>query len=108
MWKVTKKTPKIRIKLKSYDVRMLEASLQKLLWNLRKSWADITWPIPLPKKKKLYTVIKANFVYKSSREQFERWTYTRLIDIVETWPKTVENLQNLQVPVWVMVDVKVY
>ena len=90
MWKKNikndKKTPKIRIKLKSYDVRMLESSLWKVMWTLEKSRASIAWPIPLPKKRKLYTVIKANFVYKSSREQFERWTYTRLIDIGETWP----------------------
>ncbi len=103
-----KKAPKIRIKLKSYDLRMLESSLQKVLSVLHKSGAKIAWPIPLPKKRRLYTVLKANFVYKDAREQFERITYTRLIDIVETWQKTVENLQNLIVPVWVMVDIRVF
>lgn len=108
MSKTTDKKPKLRIKLKSYDVKMLEASLQKVVGLLIKSGAEIVWPVPLPKKRKVYTVIKSNFVYKSSREQFERWTYTRLIDIVQTGPKTIEFLQNLTIPVGVSVDVKVF
>jgi len=103
-----KTQPKLRIKLKSYDVRMLEASLAKVVWLLAKSGADIKGPIPLPKKRKVYTVLKSNFVYKDAREQFERITYTRLLDVVETGPKTMEYLQNLSIPVGVLVDVKVF
>jgi len=102
------KLPKIRIKLKSYDLKMLESSLSKVVWILRASGADIVGPIPLPKKKKIYTVIRSNFVYKNSREQFERLTYSRLIDITQTWPKTIEELQNLSISVWVLVDIKVF
>ena len=76
--------PKLRIKLKSYDVRMLEASLNKVVGLLIKSGATIKGPIPLPKKRKTYTVLKSNFVYKDAREQFERITYSRLLDVVET------------------------
>ena len=76
--------PKLRIKLKSYDIKMLEASLGKVVNLLSKSGAEIVGPVPLPRKRKLYTVLKSNFVYKDAREQFERWTYTRLIDVVET------------------------
>lgn len=65
-------------------------------------------PIPLPKQRKLYTVLKSNFVYKNAREQFERSTYSRLIDVVETGPKTIEYLQNLSIPVGVSVEVKVF
>lgn len=101
-------SPKLRIKLKSYDVGMLESSVAKILWLLIKSWASFKWPIPLPKKKKLYTVIKAHFVYKDSRDQYERITYTRLIDVIETGPKTIEFLQNLSIPVGVSVEVKMY
>ncbi len=103
-----KQDPKLRIKLKSYDLKMLEAAITKILWLLVKSWATVKWPIPLPKKIKKYTVIKSHFVYKDWREQFERITYTRLIDVVETWSKTVEYLQNLSVPVGISVEVKVY
>ncbi len=100
--------PKLRIKLKSYDIRMLETAVAKILWFLIKSGAAIKGPIPLPKQNKKYTVIRSHFVYKDSREQFERVTYTRLIDVVETWNKTVEYLQNLSIPVGISVEVRVY
>ncbi len=100
--------PKLRIKLKSYDLTVLEASVAKIVGLLVKSSAAFKGPIPLPKKRKMYTVIKAHFVYKDTRDQYERITYTRLIDVVETWPKTIEFLQNLSVPVWVAVEVKMF
>lgn len=96
--------PAMRIKFKSYELRMLDATVSKVMAVLIKSWAKIKWPIPLPKRIRKYTVLKAPFVYKDAREQFERITYTRLIDIQELWEKTVEYLNNVQIPVWVMVD----
>ena len=101
-------TPKLRIKLKSYDVRMLEASVSKVVGLLVKSGAQIKGPIPLPKKRKVYTVLRSNFKFKKSREQFERISYTRVVDVVEPASKTMEYLQNLQIPVGVLVDVKVF
>lgn len=101
-------SPKLRIKLKSYDVRMLEASVGKVVSLLIKSGAEVKWPIPLPKKKKVYTVLRSNFKFKSAREQFERISYTRMIDVTETGPKTVEYLQNLSIPVGILVDIKVF
>jgi len=108
MDKKKSQTTKLRIKLKSYDLNVLESSIGKIMGLLIKSWASVKGPIPLPKQRKLYTVLRAHFVYKDSREQFERVTYTRLIDVVETWTKTVEFLQNLTIPVWVSVEVRVY
>lgn len=104
----TKTVPKLRIKLRSYDLKLLENSVTKIVGLLVKSGAEIKWPIPLPKKKKIYTVIKSHFVYKDARDQYERLTYTRLVDVVVTGPKTVEFLQNLSIPVGVSVEVKVY
>jgi small subunit ribosomal protein S10 len=101
-------SPKLRIKLKSYDLKLLESTISKILGLLVKSWADIKGPIPLPKKIKRYTVLKAHFVYKDARDQYERLTYARLVDVVETWPKTIEYLQNLAVPVGISVEVKVF
>lgn len=100
--------PKLRIKLKSYDVRMLEASATKIVGLLNKSWAAIKGPVPLPQKRRLYTINTSHFVNKDSREQYERFTYSRLIDVVDTGDKTIELLQNLSIPVWVMVEVKVF
>ncbi|MCK9467471.1 MAG: 30S ribosomal protein S10 [Candidatus Absconditabacterales bacterium] len=100
--------PKLRIKLKSYDVKILESSVGKVVGLLVKSGAEIKGPIPLPKKRKLYTVLRSNFKYKSSREQFERMTYSRMLDVTEMGPKTMESLQNLSIPVGVLVDIKVF
>lgn len=105
--KKTQKT-KLRIKLKSYDIKMLESSVGKVVGLLIKSGAAVKWPIPLPKQRKVYTVLKSNFKFKDSREQFERITYSRMIDVVETGAKTMEYLQNLAIPVGVLVDVKVF
>lgn len=99
---------KLRIKLKSYDIKMLESSVTKVVGLLVKSGAVIKGPIPLPKQRKMYTVLKSNFKFKKSREQFERITYSRMIDVVETGSKTMEYLQNLAIPVGVLVDVKVF
>jgi small subunit ribosomal protein S10 len=105
--KTAQKT-KLRIKLKSYDAKMLESSVGKVVALLIKSGAAIKWPIPLPKSRKLYTVLKSNFKLKKAREQFERITYSRMVDVVEMGGKTMEYLQNLAIPVGVMVDVKVF
>ena len=101
-------SPKLRIKLKSYDVRMLESSVSKVVGLLVKSGAQIKGPIPLPKKRKVYTVLRSNFISKKSREQFERISYTRVVGVVESGSKTMEYLQNLSIPVGVLVDVKVF
>lgn len=100
--------PKLRIKLKSYDVKMLESSLSKVVGLLVKSGASLKGPIPLPKQRKVYSVTKSNFKHKDGIEQYERLTYTRLIDVTEVGGKTMEFLQNLSIPVGVMVDVKVF
>ena len=100
--------PKLRIKLKSYDVRMLESAVGKVISLLIKSGAQVKGPIPLPKKRKVYTVLRSNFKFKSSREQFERISYTRIIDVTEMGAKTVEYLQNLSIPVGILVDVKMF
>ena len=100
--------PKLRIKLKSYDVRMLDSAVGKVISLLIKSWAQVKGPIPLPKKRKVYTVLRSNFKFKSSREQFERISYSRIIDVTEMGAKTVEYLQNLSIPVGILVDVKMF
>ncbi len=104
MAKKDSKKPVMRIKFKSYDLRMLDATVAKVMAVLIKSGAKVKGPIPLPKKRRLYTVLRAPFVYKDAREQFERITYSRLIDIEELGENTIEYLNNVQIPVGVMVD----
>lgn len=103
-----KTSPKIRIKLKSFDIKMLEVATWKLVSLLVKSWATYKGPMPLPRKKKIYTVLRPHFVYKNSREQFEKITFTKLVDVTNVWDKTVEFLQNLSIPMGVNVEVKVF
>ena len=86
----------------------MESSVSKVVGLLVKSGAQIKGPIPLPKKRKVYTVLRSNFKFKKSREQFERISYTRVVDVVESGSKTMEYLQNLSIPVGVLVDVKVF
>lgn len=87
---------------------MLESSVGKVVSLLTKSGADVVWPVPMPRKKKIYTVQKNSFVNKTSREQFERITYTRLVDVTLMGSKTMEYMQNLVIPVGVSVDIKVF
>jgi small subunit ribosomal protein S10 len=91
-----------------FDLRALESTVWKIMSLLIKSWAKVKWPIPLPKKKRIYTVLRSHFVYKDSREQFERIVYSRLIDVIQLGPKTIETLQNASIPVGVSVEAEVY
>lgn len=87
---------------------MLESSVAKVVNLLTKSGASMVGPVPMPKKRKLYTVQRNSFVNKTAREQFERITYSRLIDVTTLGDKTMEYMQNIVIPVGVLVDVKVY
>ena len=79
---------------------------------LRKSWrppsapALLSGPIPLPTKKEVVTILRAVHKYKDSREQFERRTHKRLIDINNPSPKTVEALMSLDLPAGVEIEIK--
>ena len=99
-------TPKLRIKLKSYDVRMLEASVSKVVGLLVKSGAQIKGPIPLPKKRKVYTVLRSNFKFKKSREQFEMRTHKRLVDIIEPTQDVMNALLKLELSAGVDIEIK--
>ena len=85
---------KIRIRLKAYDHRVIDQSAEKIVETAKRSGADVSGPIPLPTEKSVYTIIRAVHKYKDSREQFEQRTHKRLIDIVNTTPKTVDALMG--------------
>jgi small subunit ribosomal protein S10 len=83
----------LRIKLISYDFRLLDQSAKRIVEAAKKTGAVVSGPIPLPTEKEVFTVIRSPHKYKDSREQFERRTHKRLIDIVETTPKTMEVIR---------------
>ena len=95
---------KIRIKLKSYDHKLVDKSAEKIVKAVKATGAIISGPIPLPTHKRIYTVNRSTFVNKKSREQFQ---LKRLIDIYSSTAKTVDALMKLELPSGVEVEIKV-
>ena len=97
---------KIRIRLKSFDHKILDASAEKIVAAAKKSGAQVVGPVPLPTEKEIYTILRAVHKYKDSREQFEQRTHKRLIDIINPTQKTTESLSRIEMPAGVYIDIK--
>ena len=97
---------KIRIRLKSFDHKILYTSAEKIVSAAKKSGAQVVGPVPLPTEKEVYTILRAVHKYKDSREQFEIRTHKRLIDIVNPTPETVDVLTRLELPSGVDIEIK--
>ena len=100
-------TEKIRIRLKSYDSKLIDAAAQKIVEAAKKSGAQVSGPIPLPTERAIITILRAVHKYKDSREQFELRTHKRLIDDLHPSKKFIEELQNVELPAGVDIDLKV-
>jgi small subunit ribosomal protein S10 len=98
--------PRLRIRVRAYESKVLDASVKQIIDTARRYDAEIQGPIPLPTEIKKYTVNRASFIYKDAREQFEMRIHRRLIDIISPNPKTIEALTNLTLPSGVDIDVK--
>ena len=97
---------KIRIRLKAYDHKILDQSLQEIVETVKRTGAKIIGPIPLPTETKKYTVNRATFIDKNSREHFGLKTHKRLIDILNPTNQTIDSLMHLELPAGVEVEVK--
>jgi small subunit ribosomal protein S10 len=97
---------KLRIRVRAYENKILDASVKQIIDTARRYEATIVGPIPLPTEIKKYTVNRASFVFKDSREQFEVRVHKRVIDILNPNQKTIESLSSLNLPSGVEVDVK--
>ena len=97
---------KLRIKLKGYDHTLVDASAAKIVEAAKKTGARVSGPIPLPTHKEVVTILRAVHKYKDSREQFERRTHKRLIDILNPNQKVVESLMSLELPAGVEIEIK--
>lgn len=102
----TAKGKKIRIRLKSYDHDLIDRAAQQIVETSKRSGAQVSGPVPLPTEKQVVTVLRAVHKYKDSREQFEQRTHKRLIDILRPSNKTVQDLQNLELPAGVDIEIK--
>lgn len=98
--------PKIRIKIRAYDHKLLDQSSKQIVETVKRTGAVISGPVPLPTEKNKFTVLRSTFVHKDSREQFEMRIHKRMIDILDATPKTVDSLTNLNLPAGVDVEIK--
>ena len=97
---------KIRIRIKGYDHQLVDQSAEKIVQTAQRTGARVSGPVPLPTEKQVITILRAVHKYKDSREQFERRTHKRLIDITNSTPKTVEALMGLELPAGVEIEIK--
>ncbi len=102
-----KSASKIRISVKSFDHRLLDDAVKRIVTIVTDSGAQVVGPIPLPTKIEKITVNRSTFVNKDAREQFEIRRHKRLIDILEPSSKTMELLQEINIPNGVGIEVKV-
>jgi len=96
----------VRIKLRSYDHRVLDQTVGEIINTVKKGGTKISGPVPLPTKIERYTVLRSPHVDKKSREQFEIRTHKRLIELINPTVQTTEALKNLNVPSGVDIQIK--
>jgi len=97
---------RLRIKIKAYDSKIIDASCKQIVDIALRNGAEIVGPVPLPTEIHRYTVNRSTFVHKNSREQFEMRSHKRLIDILNPNPKIIDALMNLNLPAGVDVEIK--
>ena len=96
----------IRIRLKSFDHRLLDQSAKEIVETAKRTGASVNGPIPLPTKKERFTVLISPHVNKDARDQYEIRTHKRLMDIIEPTDKTVDALMKLDLAAGVDVQIK--
>lgn len=96
----------IRIRLKAYDHQLIDQAAATIVETAKRSNAKVSGPIPLPTEKEIVTILRATHKYKDSREQFERRTHKRLIDIIAPTQDTVNSLMSLELPAGVEIEIK--
>ena len=98
--------PRLRIKLRAYDHKVIDSSTRQIVETALRYGAEIAGPVPLPTEIHKYTVNRSSFVHKDAREQFETRIHKRLIDILSPNPKVIDALTNLNLPAGVDIEIK--
>ena len=96
----------VRIKLKAYDHRVLDSAAAKIVATVKRTGGEVSGPVPLPTEIEKITILRAVHKYKDSREQFEKRTHKRLIDITSATAKTTDALTKLELPAGVDIEIK--
>lgn len=97
---------KIRIKIKSYDHKIIDQSAKQIVETVLRNGATVRGPVPLPTEISKLTINKSTFVHKDSRDQYEMRIHKRLVDIIEPNAKIIDALTNLNLPAGVFVEIK--
>ena len=97
---------KIRIKLKGYEHNLVDQSASRIVETAKRTGARVSGPIPLPTEKEIVTILRSPHKHKDSREQFERRTHKRLIDVHNPNPRTVDAMMKLDLPAGVEIEIK--
>src|ERR1700729_147516 len=98
--------PKIRIRLKGFDQRLLDRSTADIVETAKRTGAGVAGPIPMPTRREIYTVLRSPNIDRKSREQFEIRTHKRLVDILDPTGKTIDALKTLTLPAGVDIKIK--
>ena len=98
--------PKIRIKLRAYDHKVIDSSAKQIIETALRYGAEVLGPIPSPTEIHKYTVNRSSFIHKDSREQFEVRVHKRLIDVINPNPKVIDALMSLTLPAGVDIEIK--
>lgn len=96
----------IRIRLKAFDHRALDMSAKEIVNTAKRTGAEVRGPVPLPTRIRRFTVNRSPHIDKKSREQFEIRTHTRILDIVDPTPQTVDALMKLDLSSGVGIEIK--
>ena len=97
---------RIRIRLKSYDHRIIDECCQKILDTAMATGAQVVGPVPLPTKRKLVCVLTSPHTDKNAQEHFAMLTHKRLIDIIDCTDKTIDSLMHLELPAGVGIEIR--
>lgn len=97
---------RIRVRLKSYDARVIDSCCQQILDTAIRTGAKVVGPIPLPSDRTVYAINKSPFIDKNARDHFEIKVHKRLIDIISPTEKTMDSLGHLELPAGVDVEIK--
>ena len=100
------KKPKIRLTLKSYDHQLLDKAVKTICPTAKRTGAQLVGPVPMPNKKRCFTVLRSPHIDKKSREQFELTTHRRVLDIVSPSDQTMDALMKLNISSGVDVEIK--
>lgn len=100
------KKQKIRLTLKSYDHQLLDKATKQIVSTVKRTGSQLMGPVPMPNKKRCFTVLRSPHIDKKSREQFELTTHSRIMDIIAPSDQTMDALMKLNISSGVDVEIK--